>query len=303
MNLSRFICIPTLVFAFTALVHAQQTVQPASDNVTEVSVTEKAEPRRNAGTGNLFARASAPLFETTNASGSDATKPQANPDDKWHFQFTPYLWIAGISGRAGISPLAVDVNAGITDSNIHLNFGFMGAFEARKNRLVILTDLQYTSLGTDRPSPGPLFSGASADFKTFILDPQVGYRVIENPENGSFLDVMGGIRYWHIKADLTFNPGVLPGVAVTRSRGWVDGVGGVRGKIHLTPRFFLTGEADLGGGGSNFTYQFFGGGGFLVGKRYALIAAYRYLDVAYNKDDFLFDMGLHGPLFGFGIKF
>src|SRR5678815_3910934 len=115
MNLSRFICILTLVVAFTALVHAQPTVQPASNNVTEVTVTEKAESDRGAGTANLFARASAPLLETINAGGSDATKPQANPADKWHFQFTPYLWIVGVSGRAGISPLVVDVNTGITD--------------------------------------------------------------------------------------------------------------------------------------------------------------------------------------------
>ena len=290
-----------LVVAFT--VHAQETVQPASNNVTEVTVAEKDEPHRRAGTANLFARASAPLLETINADGSDATKPPANSDDKWQVQFTPYLWVVGVSGRAGISPLAVDVNTSITDSNIHLNFGFMGTLEARKKRLVILTDLQYSNLGSDRPSPGPLFSGATADFKTFILEPQVGYRIFDNPEKEAFLGVLGGIRYWHLRTDLTLNAGVLPGVTASRSRGWVDGVIGVRGKTHLTRRLFLTGKADVGGGGANFTYQLFGGGGFLVGKRYALIAGYRHLDVNYNKDDFLFDMALHGPLFGFGIKF
>ena len=303
MNLSRFICILTLVLAFTALVHAQQTVQLASNNVTEVTVTEKDEPHRGAGTANLFARASAPLLETINADRSDATKPQANPDDKWHVQFSPYLWLVGVSGRAGISPLAVDINTAITDSDIHLNFGFMGTFEARKKRLVILTDLQYSNLGADRPSPGPLFSGATADFKTFILEPEVGYRIFDNPEKDAFFGVLGGIRYWHLRTDLTFNAGVLPGVTSSRSRGWVDGIVGVRGKTHLTRRFFLTGKADVGGGGANFTYQLFGGGGFLVGKRYALIAGYRYLDVNYNKDDFLFDMALQGPVFGLGIKF
>ncbi len=243
------------------------------------------------------------FLETINAGGSDAAKPQANPGDRWHFQFTPYLWIVGVSGRAGISPFAVDINTGVTDSDIQLNFGFMGAFEARKNRFVILTDLQYSNLGADRPSPGPLFSGASADFKTLVFVPQVGYRIFDNPEKDSFFGVLGGIRYWHLKTDLTFNEGVLPGVTASRSRGWVDGIAGVRGKLHLTPRFFLTGQTDLGGGGANFTYQFFGGGGFLFGKRYALIAAYRHLDVNYNKDDFLFDMALHGPLFGLAIKF
>lgn len=79
---------------------------------------------------------------------------------------------------------------------------------------------------------------------------------------------------------------MLPGVTASRSRGWVDAIAGVRGKTHLTPKFFVTGEADLGGGGSNLTYHLFSGGGFLVGRRYALIAAYRYLDVNYNKDSF-----------------
>ena len=251
----------------------------------------------------FLARASAPLLETINAGGSDAKQPQAKPADQWHFQFTPYVWIVGISGRAGLSPLAVDVNTGITDSDIQLNFGFMGAFEARKNRIVILTDLQFSNLGTDRPSPGPLFSGASADFKTFILEPQVGYRIFDDPEKEAFFGVLGGVRYWHLKTDLTVNAGVLPGITASRSRGWVDGIAGVRGKTHLTPRFFVTGEADLGGGGSNLTYHLFGGAGFLVGRRYALIAAYRYLDVNYNKDSFLFDMALQGPLFGVAIKF
>ena len=66
---------------------------------------------------------------------------------------------------------------------------------------------------------------------------------------------------------------------------------------------FLTGKADLGGGGSKFTFQLFGGVGVLVGKRYALIAGYRDLDVNYEKDGFLFDTSLQGPILGFGIKF
>jgi len=303
MNLLRFICTLTLALAFTALVHAQQTVQPAPEKVGEVIVSEKTPPHRGAGTPNLFARASAPFLETMNADNSDAPKPQVNPSDTWQIQFTPYLWLVGITGRAGISPLAVDVHTGVTNSDIHVNFGFMSTFEARKKNLVILTDLQYSNLGSDRPSPGPLFSGATAEFKTFVLEPEVGYRLYDNPEKDAFFGVLGGIRYWHLKTDLTFNPGVLPGVMASRSRGWVDAIVGIRGKTLVTRRFFVTGKADIGGGGANLTYQLFGGAGFLVGKRYALIGGYRYLNVNYNKDDFLFDMALQGPVFGLGIKF
>jgi hypothetical protein len=303
MNLSRFITIPTLLLTFTAAVDAQQTVQPVSDDVSEVTATEKVGSSRRWAMENLFAGARAPVFASNASSTVSKTSPQTAPEDQWQFQFTPYLWIAGISGRAGVGNFNVDVNTGITDDDIHLNFGFMGTFEARKNRLVILTDLQFSNLGTDRPSPGPFFSGADADFKTFILDPEVGYRILENPEKGAFLDVLGGIRYWHLRSDLTFNAGLLPGRTITESRDWVDGVAGLRGKAHLSPRLFLTGKGDLGGGGSNFTYQLFGGVGLLVGTRYALIGGYRYLNVNYNKNDFLFDMALHGPVLGLGIRF
>ena len=267
MKLLRYTAILTLVLTFTVIVHAQGPTNETSDSTTTIP------------------------------------KPQTVDPDKWQFQLTPYIWIAGIKGRAGIGNLTVDVDASLGDENVDLNFGIMGSLEARKNRFVILTDLQYSNLGTDRATPGPLFSTAEADFKTFVLDSEVGYRIVDNPEKGAFVDVLGGIRYWHLKTDLTFNTGLLATVTASRSRGWVDGVAGIRGRAHLKPRVFLTGKADLGGGGSNFTYQLFGGVGILVGKRYALIAGYRDLDVNYNKDGFLFDNALHGPIFGLGIKF
>lgn len=246
MNLSRFI-IPILVLLLSAAVNAQQTVQPATDSVTEETTTETTELHRGAAIANLFGRASASLLDTIEASSSTSTKPrpQANPDDKWQFQLTPYLWIARISGRSGIGALTTDVNAGIGYADVELNFGFMSTFEARKNRIVILTDLQYSNLGFDNATPGPIFSSVSADFKTFVLDPEAGYRILDNPEKGAFLDVLGGVRYWHLKSDLTFNRGLLPSVFLTRSRDWVDGVAGLRGRIHVTPKLFLTGRVIL----------------------------------------------------------
>jgi hypothetical protein len=38
-------------------------------------------------------------------------------------------------------------------------------------------------------------------------------------------------------------------------------------------------------------------------ERYALVFGYRYLDVNYDKNDFLFDTAMTGPLFGLTIKF
>jgi hypothetical protein len=277
MKLPRLITISTLVLALATIINAQSPDDSSDKDAPKAS-------------------------ETMN-SGSQSPKPPAVDPDKWQFRFTPYLWIAGISGNAGIGNLTVNVDSGITDTNVHLSFGFMGTLEARKNRFIIITDLQYSNLGTDNPTPGPLFTEATANFKTFILDPEVGYRIAENTDKGTSVDVVGGFRYWHLKPDLTFTAGLLPAITATRSRGWVDAVGGIRGRARLSKRLFVIGKADLGGGGSKFTYQLFGGVGLLMGKRFALIGGYRDLKVNYNKDNFLFDMALHGPIMGLSIRF
>jgi len=240
-------------------------------------------------------------MKTKTSARSDAVLPPASAD-QWHFQFTPYLWIAGVSGQGGVGALTVKLDSGITDDNVHLNFGFMGTFEARRNKLSVVADLQYSNLGTEHPTPGPLFSTASADFKTFVLDPEVGYRIAANPEKGRFVDVLGGVRYWHLRADLNFDAGLLSARSATGSKDWADGVIGVRGRAALSKKVFLLGKADIGGGGSKFTYQLFGGVGIGVGKRTSLIGGYRDLHVNYDKDNFLFDASLAGPILGVSFR-
>jgi hypothetical protein len=338
MKLSRLIALLTLAFAVTTIARAQQVAR-TSDTAVEVTSALRTEKRsdtpksddtldKNASTfvesneqpvaqaasstrhnrvntQGLFAHVNNPFENAVAKDEAAATDPapQSGASDGWQFRFTPYLWIAGISGNAGIGNLSVNVDSGITDTNVHLSFGFMGTLEARKDRFIIVTDLQYSNLGTDHPTPGPLFTSATANFKTFILDPEVGYRIAENTDKGTSVDVVGGFRYWHLEPDLTFTAGALPTVTVSRSRGWVDAVGGIRGRARISKRLFVIGKADLGGGGSKFTYQLFGGVGLLMGKRFALIGGYRDLSVDYNKDNFLFDVRLHGPILGLSIRF
>jgi len=182
-----------------------------------------------------------------------------------------------------------------------LNFGFMGVLEARKNKFIFLSDTLYMNLADSGALAGPLFSSAHADFKLFIFDPEVGYRLAGG--EAASLDVLGGIRYWHLRTRLEFRPGLLPGTEVERSKNWVDAVGGLRGRAHLSPRWFLVGKGDLGGGGSDFTYQLFGGIGANVGSRASLILGYRHLKADYDADGFLFDMAIKGPVLGFSIRF
>jgi hypothetical protein len=165
----------------------------------------------------------------------------------------------------------------------------MGAFEARKNRFFFLTDMLYINLSDEFDTPGVLFDNVEIVAKLFILDPEVGYRLAE--KNGSSIDVLGGIRYWHLRTELEFRPGVLAGVSAEGSRNWVDAVVGLRARGRLSDRWFVVGKFDLGGGGSDFTYQFVGAAGFDVRSKISLLFGYRYLSVDYEdeEDGFLFE--------------
>jgi len=229
--------------------------------------------------------------------------PQTSSSDEWQFQVSPYFWLASLHGTGGVGNRTTQVDESFSDIFHSLDFALMGLFEARKGKLFVLTDLEYVAISDDKATPGPLFSAVNAKFKTFIFDPEVGYRIYDDPDKGASVDVLGGIRVWHVSTDLAFSAGILPAIEVQGSRNWVDAVGGLRGKAPLSQKIFLTGKFDLGGGGSKFTYQLFGGAGYGINEKVALIFGYRVLDVNYNKNNFVYDMNQRGPIVGLGFKF
>ena len=287
--------------------------QAGADNSSTEKVTKATAPARTAGedTSELnTARnksndlAVAPtITEKAGASSETEAPAQAVPNDKWQFQFTPYFWLAGLHGTGGVGGRTTNVDESFSDVFDALNFAFMGTFEARKGKFISLTDLEYVSVSDKKATPGPLFSTVDAGFKTFIFDQEVGYRLLENSEKGASLDVLGGARVWRVKTDFEFGAGILPAARIEGSRSWVDAVGGLRGKMALSQKLFLTGKFDLGGGGSKFTWQVFGGAGYNVNPKIALIFGYRVLDVDYDKNNFVFDMNQRGPIVGLGFRF
>jgi hypothetical protein len=283
-----------------------------SESVTETKETvveKKAVPLRkgtDSSTGPEVAEIEHRKENLDSAPAADlaiTSNPQTSSSDEWQFQFSPYFWLAGLHGTGGVGNRTTQVDESFRDVFDALNFAFMGTFEARKGKFISLTDLEYVSVSDEKATPGPLFSTVDAGFKTFIFDQEVGYRLLENPEKGASLDVVGGARVWRVKTDFEFGAGILPATRVEASRSWVDAVGGLRGKMALSQKLFLTGKFDLGGGGSHFTWQVFAGAGYNLNPKIALIFGYRALDVDYDKNNFVFDMNQRGPILGLGFKF
>jgi hypothetical protein len=317
--------VPGLIFilaAAGAISVGAQTVSDSSSaavgtNATSTTDPKKAEVAKSpvASPGNTTSDKTSTIVADADNSKTSATTPKesspeklpgpAKPadDDKWHFVFSPYFWMAGLHGATGGPNRTIQVDERFSEIFDSLKFAFMGVFEAHKGKWAMQTDVEFVSLEDDKATPGPLFSSANAKIKTFVFTPEAGYKIYNDPDKGSFVQVLGGTRIWHISTDLTFNAGVLPTVQINSSRSWVDGVVGLRGKAALSEKVFFLGRFDVGGGGSKFTYQVFGGLGYSLTEKIALVGGYRALDVKYDKNNFLYDMNQRGPILGIGFKF
>jgi len=295
-----------------ATVRADSTNEPRKAEATKSSVVSAENPALpdktaevNVEKDSSVTRGASAPSTTTEARSETGSLPRTQPtsDDKWHFVFSPYFWMAGLHGTTGGPNRPIQVDESFGDIFHSLKFAFMGVFEAHKNKWAMQTDVEYVSIEDDKATPGPLFSSANAKIKTFVFTPEAGYKIYNDPDKGSFVQVLGGTRIWHISTDVTFNAGVLPAVQIKDSRSWVDGVVGLRGKVALSEKVFFLGRFDVGGGGSKFTYQLFGGLGYNLNKKVAFVFGYRDLDVNYDKNNFLFDMSQRGPIMGVGFKF
>jgi opacity protein-like surface antigen len=271
----------------------------SSDGAATPAETKQVHAAETADIGGL-PDASKPLPASEVAGQGTTTPAPPSPSDAWQFQISPYLMGMGVKGTVGVGSFTTEVDSSFLDLVKYLNFGFMGAFEARKSRFLVLNDLMYINIANSNDTPGPLFSSVHADVKMFMLGPDIGYRLAES--KGASLDVIAGIRYWHMSTDLDFRAGAAQAREVTGSTNFVDGVGGLKGKVHLSSRLFLTGLWDIGGG-SSFTYQLFGGGGYQVGKKWALVIGYRYMKIDYETSNFTFDAALKGMMLGATYKF
>lgn len=232
------------------------------------------------------------------------TDSQVASPAKWEFSVTPYLFLARLDGSVGVLTRTAQVNASFKDIFHNLDFAAMGTFEARKQNYTFLVDGMYMSLSGQKVTPSPFFSDIGVKVKEIVVTPQVGYRVAQY-EKGA-IDILGGVRIWHVKSHVTFQPRILPLVDEEGSKTWADPIVGARGIVSLSPRTFLNGEFDAGGFGisSNFTGQVLGTFGYQLKPRIALLGGYRYLRVDYvNNDGFIFKTALSGPTVGARFSF
>jgi len=226
---------------------------------------------------------------------------RAQADDEWHVSLTPYAWLAGLNGRIGLAGGVANVDLSPGDVLSHTDISVSALLEARRNQFLIRLNTTYISMSDRRAVEDGSESTVIFEYNQTILEPEIGYTVYTAERGG--IDVLAGARYWHPKVDVSASSpdGDLP--IASGSRSWVDGIGGVRVRLNPAERWHMTAMGDAGAGGSKLTWQAVGGVGYDLSHCCSLDAAYRHLDISYDRDALVNDSHLSGFALGIGIRF
>ena len=252
----------------------------------------------------------------------------ARAEEGWTFSLTPYIWLPNINGQLKYSIPAdgggrPEVDTGPNNYLENLSFALMLAGEARKGKWSLFTDLIYidfdgeksamraVNFGGDRvgtslnASTKSSLTGAAWTFGT-------GYTAMQSPKHT--LDVLGGVRYFGLKASSDWQLGAAvngPNAGQTfaasgsisqREDLW-DVIVGLRGRWKLGDgAWFVPYYVDVGTGSSELTAQALAGIGYAF-KWGEIVATYRYVLYEMGDDKLLQDIRFAGPAIGATFRF
>jgi len=220
-------------------------------------------------------------------------------DTAYKGSLTLYGWYTFFDGDIGIGNRTIDVGEGSGDLFDILDGFFMAKGDYRFGDFGVYGDLIYVDLSNDYTRTLVTYGWG---FEGTIFTGTVTYQLIDG-QNG-WLQAVAGARYWGLEADVSIagTGGVLDGTA-SRSRDWVDFVGGVRGKYDLSSAMFLEGTALAGGGGSEFMWDIYGGLGYNLTENFSASLGYRGMGLDYKSGSAVIDVIMHGPVAGLTLRF
>lgn len=236
---------------------------------------------------------------------------ESNGSEKWHFQLAPYAWLAGQEGKvATLPPLPpADIDVDFYDDILgNIKGALMLVGEARKGRYGLVVDVAYTDIEMEDPTPlGIFYSAVNSRTKSWMVSAAGLYRLVEHKSR--FLDAIGGVRYWSVDSKLTLKGPLFPSLSersISNREDWVDPIVGLKGLMPIgESKFFLSGFFLIGGFGvgSDFMWDANINFGYQWTKTFSTTFGYRYLDVDYEDDGFLYDVAQDGLVFGLSWRF
>jgi hypothetical protein len=220
---------------------------------------------------------------------------------------TPYLWLASVDTTI-LTPIPRAPSVG-SDFFVlsHLDaVPFLGSIEIRDGPFGLLGDAFHVPMGSGITTPRDLFSGGHAGLIADQGTALLLYRPFEQPTQ--YADLGIGFRAWGFSANLTLNPGILPGQSVNRSASWVDPLIGGRYHYDFRNGWGLTAYGDVGGFGvgAHSDWQVLGTIDYTPTPWLNLHLGYRSLNFNYTASggfDLGFNVHMKGPILAATFRF
>ncbi|MBN1634542.1 MAG: hypothetical protein JW917_10280 [Ignavibacteria bacterium] len=219
--------------------------------------------------------------------------------NQWNFELALGIWNTAVRGDLTANSLPGYINVSLNDRFKNPDFSFIAGFEARKNKLALITEfvsMNQTGEGTfinsqyshSRSVVRPVFVTAGLAFDCYN-------------EGGLKLELFGGARLNYIRNEIETYFVSGGSQKEKEDRGFIDPVTGGRFlykpfKSKILGKIFLKGYFDIGGFGlvsflSSRSYLFTG---IEFYKNFSLCLGYNYLDVNYGLDNFRYNAGIQG---------
>lgn len=248
--------------------------------------------------------------------------PAATPAPGWEFWFAPYVWAAGLEGSVEAERVTSDIDVSFSDIWDALDAGVLGAFEARKGRFSVATNLIYLKLSDEASEPvGSVLPAAPpgsfevrSTTEELIFELRPAYEVLSLPlfgagdERKTALDIGPGIRAFWLNShlDVKLKPGVPLGPFSRRfdeRTSWVDFVAAARVRAQLSEKLALVVAGDYGGfdigSSSHRTWSIQGYASYQLGEHWDLVAGWRTLEIERGPAE----LEMAGPLIGAAYRF
>lgn len=242
------------------------------------------------------------------ADTSSVYQPEGDASSSgWEFSVTPYLWATGEKGDVGVIPNQEPVSLDLSFGDIfdNLKFAAMVIMQARKDRFVAMADIGYVKVGADKEVGirDPDFLEAELDSSTFTATLTGGYRAMDR--GPTFLDLMAGARITSSKTDLTLTGPLGNSISGDVTKTWVDPIIATRFHTPLADNWAFVIYGDIGGFGvsSDLTWQLQGAVQYRIARDWWLAAGWRQYAIDYDKNDFIYDVKMGGPIIGVSYTF
>jgi len=230
----------------------------------------------------------------------------------------PYFWGSGVGLDVTVNDdPVIGTDVPLSDLIDKLDGVFMGHFEGRGERFGVFVDAIYLSLADSNVIPigpgGPILGDLTTDMSLTLKLYELGgaYRIGDDSPGSAAFDILLAARLVDVDQNLDL---ILPGPAATpvnlsTAVSETDVVLGARVIGKFTEKWHYKVRADVGGGGTDGTFNVLGAVGYTFGQTslFSLDLGYRYMTIKLKNDQngtrTETDITMSGPLLGFIFNF